>query len=88
VKLTDEQKSTLLNALSVAAGRFSDNAKELRRGPPQYDLVAVFEKQEKDTLALLELVQGADSIEVTEAEYSPCGQGDCGPGCSCGGSEP
>jgi len=33
MKLTDAQKSTLLNALGVAAGRFSDNAKELRSGP-------------------------------------------------------
>lgn len=85
-RLTEQEMSTLVHALSVAAQRFSDDTKELRRGPPQKELVKVFEQQEKDTLALLEVIEGA-TVDVTPAEYSPCGWGDCGPGCECGGTE-
>lgn len=63
--LTPQEVSTLSNALRVAAQRFSDDAKELRRGPPVRGLVAVFEQQEKDTLALLE------EIEDSEVTVSP-----------------
>jgi hypothetical protein len=73
MKLTDEQKSTLLNALHVAASRFQADLSVLTSVPGTVcrDLVLIFEKQEADTHALFELVQDADSVEVTQAEDEP-----------------
>jgi hypothetical protein len=75
--LSEDQRTTLVNCLYVAADRFSDDAKLLRAGGPgtfgveaNKRLAEQFEKQEKDSRALGDLIQCAEQITV-EIEPQP-----------------
>lgn len=72
ISLTDEQFSTLVNGLQVAAKKFEENAKSLRMATPvsgKYEaMAATFEQQAKDTWALSYVFNGAEKVEVTNAE--------------------
>lgn len=69
VSLTDDQFSTLVNAIHVAAHKFEENAKYLRMGtpiPPLYEEVArTFDKQAKEAWALSYLFDAAERVDIT-----------------------
>lgn len=54
---TPQERSTLYNACRVAAARFKEDLAVLRENSSHARLIEQFERQEKDTLVLMELFE-------------------------------
>ena len=58
VNLSAQELSVITHAMSVAAERFREDAKELRKDIPRYGRLAdQFEKQERVTLKILAMLE-------------------------------
>lgn len=64
-ELTESERTTLTNALYVAAERFKENAASLRKEPGHTRMAEQFDQQEKDSRKLAEDIEQAESLRLS-----------------------